>query len=79
MVGPLLPAYFLFGTTVTRGKRFCLNRVPLGSRFAAFLASALFNATCFPLELCAKQVIEIGFITGPSPWDLPPEDSVQTG
>lgn len=48
VAGPLLPAYFLFSTTVTRGKRFCLNRVPLGSRFAAFLASVLFICHLLP-------------------------------
>lgn len=46
-VGPLSRAHFLSGTTLARGKRFSPNRAPPGSRFAAFLASALF--ICHPL------------------------------
>lgn len=68
--------HFLLSTTLVRGRRSGLNPAPLGSRFAAFRASVIFICHLLvPLEVCAKQVLEIGFITGPSPWGLPPEDS----
>lgn len=79
MVGPLLLDHFLPSTTLVRGRRFSLNQAPLGSMFAEFLAFALFICHLLLPEVCAKQVLEIGFITEPSPWGLPLEVSVQTG
>lgn len=48
MVGPLQLDHFLLSTTLVRGRWFSLSQAPLGSTFAAFLASALFICHLLP-------------------------------
>lgn len=67
-------AYFMPSTTLAQGHRASLTPAPLG--FWTYFSSGLsvplpFSCYLPPQELCAKQVLRIGFITGPSPWGLP--------
>lgn len=72
MVEPLLLDHFLLSTTLVRGQR------PLGSTFAAFLASALFVCHLLPPGSLRQTSPGNGVYYWALPWGLPPEVSVQT-